>query len=81
MHDGLDAPEFVLDRQIHSSLAFGRCENFSHRIDNSAFFRYLFEHSKPLLGSCLIYDIDLDMCFTRLSLPRVDFHTRPLVEC
>ena len=82
MHDGPDAHGSVLDRQIHSSRAFGRCENFSHRINNSTFSRYWSEHSKPLLDSCLRRKyIDLDTCFTKLSLPRVDSRTRPLVKC
>ena len=82
VHDGLDALRFVPDRLIHSSRAFGRCENFSRRINSSSFFRYLFEHSRQLLDSCLWRKyIDLDTCFMRLSLPRVDFHKRLLARC
>ena len=47
VHDGPDARGSVPGRQIRSSRAFGRCENFSHRINNSTFSRYWSEHSKP----------------------------------
>ena len=82
VHDGRCALASVPIRQIHSLRAFDRCESLSRKINNSTFSRYGSEHSRPLLDSCLRRKyIDLDMCFMRLMLLRVDSRTRPLAKC